>query len=279
MRQYRAAILPGRVPVSQVDHRLDGKIPFTPSWVNVYIDFIPFWIRMVTFLLRNYRRRSFAIVGDFLVSIGGLFNFAADVYSKNLSTTKRPFYIGRPRFLSIHLLDPHLMCVPSLHVMLAVFTYVKFESIMRSFGEAEKRALQIEEMRRGALAICQAILFVKQHSVNCIGASIYAMTKYDSELFPPEKAQAICDMLFEEYPPSPFSPVLCIRTNHDKAFCHAAKCRKCKLAVPLTKLPASDIAEIKEHITSSYRRFYNAGKTAKSWEEPLLDFLRNLPKA
>ncbi|MCL2192497.1 MAG: hypothetical protein FWB78_03770 [Treponema sp.] len=250
--QFCFALLPGRVPVNRVDHPLDRKIPFTPKWVTIYIDFVPYWIRMLTFLLQTYGSRSLDAVRKFISEMGRLYKFAAKVYRKNLSTTERPFYIAHPKFFMIHFADPHLMCIPSLHVMVVVYTYAKFAAILRSLGDAESRAAQIEEMRNGALAICQAILFVKQHSVNCIGASIYVMTRFDPELFPPEKAEAFCSSLFERLPDS--------------------------LGAPGTKLPEEDIAEIRAHITDSYRRFQQEGQTSKSWEEPILNFLRQSPK-
>ena len=46
--QHRAAFLSGRIPVTNVDHSLDKKIPFIPSWVTIYLDFVHFWIRMVS---------------------------------------------------------------------------------------------------------------------------------------------------------------------------------------------------------------------------------------
>jgi hypothetical protein len=239
-RQYRAALLPDRIPVSSVDHPLDQKIPFTPSWVAVYLDFVAFWLRMLSFLLRRYKRRAFGAVREFIVSMGKLYAFAAEVYRKNLSTTIRPFYIARPRFLLIHLIDPHLMCIPSLHVMVVVLTYTKFAAIVRSLNETENANTRIEELKQGALAITQAILFVKQHSVNCIAAALYAMTRFDVELFPPEEAEAFTALLFE------------------------------------TSLPAADAAEIKAHIISLYRRFLAEGEKAQSWEDPLLHFLRRI---
>jgi len=199
--QFCMALLPGRAPVSRVDHPLDLKIPFAPAWVNVYIDFVAYWVRALTFLLQNFGRRSFGEVRGFLSSMGRLYEFAGQVYRKNLSTTDRPFCIARPRFFMIHLTDPHLMCIPSLHVMVVIFSYAKFAAMLKALGAAEKCAAQIEEMRRGALAICQAILFVKQHSVNCIGASIYAMTRFDPALFPHEEAEAFCACLFDPPPP------------------------------------------------------------------------------
>jgi hypothetical protein len=265
LRQYHAAWL-RRVPVSRVDHPLDLKVPFVPSWVTIYLDFIFFWFRMLTFLLRRYGRRVYTEAGNFIASMGRLYAFAAESYRKNFSTTDRPFYIARPRFFLIHLLDPHLMCIPSLHVMVVIHTYTKFANIVRSLGEADLLRAQIEEMKQGALAITQAILFVKQHSVNCIPAALYAMTCFDEKLFPPEDAEAFVALLFGKAPPVPSGARL------------PANYRVRPWASPRTTLPPGDIAEIKAHIVGLYRRFLVEGKNARSWEKPLLDFMRPLPR-
>jgi hypothetical protein len=170
--------------------------------------------------------------------MGKVYASAAEANRKKLSTTMRPFYIARPRFLAIHLLDPHLMCIPSLHVMVVVWTYTKFAAIIRSLNETENMGARMEELKQGALAITQAILFVKQHSVNCVAAAFYAMTRFNAELFPPEEAEAFTALLFE------------------------------------TSLPAAEAVEVKAHIISLYRRFLAEGEKAKNWEEPLLQFLR-----
>jgi hypothetical protein len=266
-RQYRAALLPGRVPVSRVDHPLDLKIPFVPSWVTIYLDFVLFWIRMLGFLLRTYGRRAYEAAREFIVSMGRLYAFAAEAYQKNFSTTDRPFYIARPRFLVIHLLDPHLMCVPSLHVMVVVWTYTKFAAILKSFNDTGRYAAQIEEIKQGALAITHAILFVKQHSVNCIAAALYAMTRFDGKMFPPEEAEAFIKLLFWEAP-----PVGRFRTRR-----LPANYKVRPWAAPRTKIPAADALIIREHITSLFRRFLEEGKKAEKWEEPLLNFMRQHP--
>jgi hypothetical protein len=264
-RQYQAALLPGKVPVSRVDHPLDLKIPFVPSWITIYLDFVTYWIRMVGFLLHTYGRRAYDAAREFIVSMGRLYSFAAETYQKNFSTTDRPFYIARPRFLVIHLLDPHLMCVPSLHVMVVIWTYTKFTAILRSFNDAGRYAAQIEEMKQGALAITHAILFVKQHSVNCIAAALYAMTHFSGELFPPEEAEAFINLLFWEAPPA--APLRTMPANY--------KVRP--WAAPRTRIPAEDASIIKKHITSLFRRFLEEGKTTREWEKPLLNFMRQHP--
>ena len=268
LRQYRAAFLPGRAPVSSVDHKLDEKIPFKPSWVAIYLDFVPFWVRMVSFLLRNYGRKAHDAVIDFISSMGKLYVYAAGVYQKNFSTTRRPFYIARPRFFLIHLLDPHLMCIPSLHIMIAIRTYTKLKQIMRNLGDEETLAPQIEEMRQGALAISRAILYIKQHSINCVSAALYAMCCFEPELFTPQDAQAFTvELLFGKRP----APATGKKNKANPALRPAA--------APACAIKTNDAAEIQEHIICLFRRFLSERQEAKHWDEPLLKFLREMPKA
>jgi hypothetical protein len=237
--QIRAAFLPGFIPVSRVDNPLDSKIPFLPGKVNTYLDFVAFWVRSLGFLVRTRGRRAFEPARHFLETMGGLYAYAAEVYGKNLSTTDRPFYIARPRFLLIHAADPHLMCIPSLHVMVVICTYTLFREIVKILGEEERLAAQAEELRRGALEITEAVLYVKQHSVNCIPAAMYAMTRYDPHLFPPDEAERFTEGIFRE-----------------------------------AKIPdKADADAIRGHILSLYRRFLSEGDS--DWTKPLLDFLKS----
>jgi len=244
--QFKAAFLPGRIPVSRADHPLDKQIPFLPGKVNIYLDFVSFWVRSLGFIIRNCGRRAFPQVRSFLETMGALYAYAAEVYSKNMSTTDRPFYIARPRFLLIHAVDPHLMCIPSLHVMIVIRSYTFFRKMIAALGEAESFAPQAEELRQGALAITEAVLYVKQHSVNCIPAAMYAMTSFDPLLFPPEEAESFTGCLFAG-----------------------------------TKTPSGEDADkIRSHILSLYRSFVEQGKAAHGsggdWKKPLLDFLKSL---
>ncbi|MDR1801970.1 MAG: hypothetical protein LBQ94_00045 [Treponema sp.] len=236
--QYRAALLPGRIPVSKVDHPLDGRIPFLPGKVGIYLDFIAFWVRPLGFLLKSCGRGILERVRNFLETMGDVYARAAEVYGKNLSTTERPFYIGRPRFLLIHAMDPHLMCIPSLHVMVVIRTYTLFREIAKSTGE--DFAPQAEELRRGALEITEAVLYIKQHSVNCISASMYAMTRFDPALFPPDEAERFASGIFAD------------TENPGKA----------------------DSGEVRDYILSLYHRFLSEGESCDDWKKPLLNFLK-----
>jgi hypothetical protein len=244
-RQYRAAFLKN-IPVADVDHPLDEKIPFLPQKVGIYLDFTAFWIRTAGQLMHIYPNQK-QIAADFIASIGKVYETAAEVYSLCMSTTKRPRYFGNLRFIVIHSFDPHLMCIPSLHVMLVIHTYTKFAGIAESFGLKETLALQREELRRGALAITESVLYIKQHSVNCVAAAMYAMTRFDPALFPEPEAASFALELFAE--------------NAEKT------------------VSQEDAAFIREHILSLYRQFLDQGEKAEIWIEPLLAFLReNLRK-
>jgi hypothetical protein len=241
--QYMQAFFKRR-PVSKADHELDALIPFTPRKVHTYLDFVGFWVRSIGFLMRHYGDASLPGVKEIILSIGLLYQKAAEIYGVNFSTTRRPKYYATFRFLVIHAFDPHLMCIPSLHVMVVIRTYTLFRELLSRLGGKETFGAQINEMRRGALEITEAVLFIKQHSVNCIPAAMYAMTTLDNTLFNEEEARRFGSELFT------LSPVL---------------------------IKGDGAQRIREYILKLYRRFMSEGNTADSWKAPLLGFLTELP--
>ncbi|AEF84376.1 hypothetical protein TREPR_1167 [Treponema primitia ZAS-2] len=264
--QYRAALSPGLIPVTSVDHPLDAKVPFIPRWVDIYLDFVAFWIRILGFLLKHYRRRALGPVKDFLNSMTRLYYFAAEVYSKNMSTTHRPRYIARPRFFLIHLTDPHLMCIPSLHVMVMILSYTRFRQILRSFGDEEALKEQIGEVNARAALITEAILFVKQHSVNCVAAAMYAMSRFDSWRGVPRYPESNTSK--EQHTPAACGGVV------DSLLFPPEEAEVFVAGLFRDTLPPADAALIREHILALYRRFMAEGEGGGAWEEPLLGFLR-----
>ncbi|MDR2767913.1 MAG: hypothetical protein LBB82_06260 [Treponema sp.] len=189
--QYKSSLFPGKVPVSWSDHPLDESVPFDPLRVKIYLSFVPFWVRITGFLLIRRKREDLAL--DFINAIAALYLDASSVYRKNLSTTRRPFYIKNPSFLLIHITDPHLMCIPSLHVMIVIRCYTR----MREYAEAleTENAAYCSAVFRHALAITEAVLLVKQHGVNCIAAALFAMSALDRN-FPRGEAERFTAALF-----------------------------------------------------------------------------------
>ena len=179
-----------RVPVVDVDHPLDARIPFTPERIATYLDFISFWIRPLGWIARHHGPRAFVTHGvRFLGLIDRCYREAAEVYRAGMTTTRRPRYY-RGRFLAIHLFDPHLLCVPSLHVMIVVLAWTQYRRAFAELGvpDADRSALTTE-LFDGAVDIAVSVLFIKQHSVNCLPAALYAMTRITpSEVSPADVA-------------------------------------------------------------------------------------------
>jgi hypothetical protein len=239
-RQYKAALRPGRIPVTPVDHPLDAKIPFNPDRVGTYLDFSGFWVRTAAFMLYRFGRQALPLVEDFIRSIIGIYDWAAGIYAENLSTTSRPRYYGKLRFVIIHLTDPHLMCIPSLHVMLVIGTYTLFRRMLCALGQelTGDIAGDLSKARFHALDITASVLEVKQHSVNCIPAAMYAMSRFDGTLFPREEA---------------------LEFARD---------------IVLAGLAPGDETEIRAFIVRRYEDFLADPRGSTDWRMPLLAFLR-----
>jgi len=253
--QYRAALFPRKIPVSNVEHDLDSLIPFNPSFVTIYLDFVGFWIRIAGFLGMHRKKAGFNMAADFIESITMLYPFALKVYGRNLSTTARPAYNKKFRFRIIHIFDPHLMCIPSLHVMIVIHAYTAFRNFVQELGEEKALQTLVKKVYAGAIAITEAILYIKQHSINCVAAALYTMRRFNPILFSDEDAENFVKGLFSgetvdlppEYAPFYTGP----------------------------QVKAEDAPRLREQIMRLYRSFTEAD--APDWTTPLLDFLASLP--
>lgn len=197
--QFAVRLRLRRVPVLHVDHPLDGSIPFTPERIGTYLDFIAFWIRPLGWIGRRFGARAFVRYAvDYLRLIDQCYHEAADVYRAGMTTTRRPRYY-RGRFLAIHLFDPHLLCVPSLHVMIVVATHTFHRRALAELGATpSERDAVGAELFAGAVDITQSVLLIKQHSVNCVPAALYAMTRLTPTDVTPADVAAFIERLFAD---------------------------------------------------------------------------------
>jgi hypothetical protein len=215
--QGRARRHPALIPVVNVDHPLDKAIPFRPKWVMTYHDFSTFWIRTATCLSLEVSPEAAA---DFISSIGELYAAAAEVYSQHMSTTHRPRYFGNIGCAAIQVFDPHLLCIPSLHVMVCVHTWIKARHYLEIHSKGQPSKTYIEKLFNRAVLITESILYMKQHSVNCIPAAMYAMNCFEPELFTRNDAAVFVSALFKdersaEIPPSERDAIrACIETSY-----------------------------------------------------------------
>ncbi len=188
-----------KIPILDVDHPLDKLVPFTPDKVGTYLDFVAFWIRPVGYIRERFgpeaERQTLV---NLLNLLDRSYSDAAAVYRYRMTTTKRPKYY-RGSFLTIHLFDPHYLCVPSLHVIVVVLAYTFYRKTFRELGmDADEADALNRELFEGAIAITETILFIKQHSVNCIPAALYAISRITPEEVTPSEVILFTERLFAE---------------------------------------------------------------------------------
>ena len=188
-----------KTPIVHVDNPLDAKVPFNTRRIADYLSFVNFWIRPIALLIQTIgRKRTVPHLCDFYRCLRKAYKSAADIYRFRLSTTDRPHYKRRIYFAGVHMLDPHYLCVPSLHITVVCLTY----SFMRKVFAQEKYSqeetdLWNSELYAGAVNIAETVLYVKQHSVNCVSAALYMTTKIFPELFSSQDALGFLDSMFK----------------------------------------------------------------------------------
>lgn len=241
MRQFLNKWHVTHIPVVHVDHPLDKRVPFLPRKVGVYFRFINFWIEPLSMLIRRYGYwRGSLLCRPWLIAITRVYQSGGKVYARILSTTDRPNCTDDKQFRLIHRADPHLLCVPSLHIAIIVlcFTYNRALFDREDIGDDDKTRWNTS-LYGEAVAIAESVLYIKQHSVNCIPAALYMMTMQFPDLVQQETVERFIADLF------------------------AAE----------SEVAADDAAAIRAHILTLYREYLARGKTAAHWEEPILAWL------
>ncbi|MBQ0052109.1 MAG: hypothetical protein KBT11_08615 [Treponema sp.] len=234
------------IPIVHVDHPLDQKIPFTPSKVRIYLDFINLWVRPLTMLISKFGCwHASLLCKKWMRIFRRLYIAAGQIYHFRLTTTDRPKYKDMLEFRQIHALDPHFLCVPSLHIatVALAFGFYRRTFAEEDFSEAEIKNWSME-LYDGAVEIAETVLYVKQHSVNCIPAALYMVTANFGDLFSVEDARKFIDDMFNK--PEGFSEV--------EAF------------------------QVKDHIRTAFENYLKEGEKSENWYEPVHKFLENYEK-
>lgn len=231
-----------KIPIKHVDHELDTKVPFEPQRVGLYMQFIKMWIAPLSMLSKRFGMwNSVPLVREFLIYIRLTYKGAAEVYKQCLTTTNRPDYNDDKLFRLIHRSDPHYCCVPSLHIAIVSLTYAWYRMIFeREDFTKEEKDMWNKDFYNQALAISETVLYIKQHSVNCIPAALYMITYKFPELFSREDAYNFIDNLFLNAP----------------------------------SIKKSDREKIIAHIHSTYTKFSEQGKEAENWTKPIICWLK-----
>jgi hypothetical protein len=197
--QFMYRLKPGRVPVKNIEHPLDAWIPVRYEKAGVYLGFIKLWIFALAYLRKRIGPGFDDDILDFLAGLRRCYADAAGIYGQCLSTTRRPARAPCLQLAFVYAVDPHLFCVPSLHVLVVGYTYQRLRDLLAVRGLAGRFAVELETLRNQAIAITESILYVRQHSVNCIPAAL-SMLQVIVPSYDAAESKAFLSGLFENEP-------------------------------------------------------------------------------
>jgi len=180
--QYLSRIRVRKRKIVNVDHELDKLIPFSLEYFKTYMSFSHLWIKSIYFLYKEFGNRALPLIGKYLRTIDQLYKNGFDVSDRCQSTTTRPDPGKYIKLRLVHWVDPHLHCIPSLHVMVVCFNQLRIGTIIQELtGSARGYEAELEYLENQAINITNSILFMKQHSINCIPAGLFALSEECSE--------------------------------------------------------------------------------------------------
>ena len=185
--------------IINVDTDIDEKIPFVPQRIFTYLGFVNFFIKPMDMLKKRLGYKKAApYLCIYLKFLTKIYCNASSIYRYTMTTTTRPRYLKTHNFRTIHFFDPHLLCVPSIHVAISAGVLAWFKQFFKiGLFKKEDADAYIEELKLQAVSIVESVLFVKQHSVNCIPLALYMLTAtMNKSFFSAKDAIDFIDSLF-----------------------------------------------------------------------------------
>jgi hypothetical protein len=203
--QFQSLLLPGTRPVAVVSHPLDDALPFAPSLFRRYLSYFTLWLKTLGCLHRIYGNTVLGDIEGMMRDVCLLYRASGRVYRRFQSTTtSRRAAPANPYFVLIALFDPHLHCIPSLHVLTICYNYHQTRKIVGRHdgsraGPGGRLAVQACAW---ALQITEAVLLVKQHSLLDIGPSLFLLSRLFPE-YDDEEIRRFISRLFTHTPGLP----------------------------------------------------------------------------
>ena len=157
--------------------------------------FTSLWIKSVSFLYKEFGKEALPYIYQFIEGLEQLYQTAYSVYKVYQSTTARPKSGKNIPLKLVHMADPHLNCLPSLHVMIASYTLIRINSFLDFLApDSDKYSKERKYLFFTAVRIIDSVLFLKQHSVNCIPAGLFALRSAVKD-FPEELPYQIAEKM------------------------------------------------------------------------------------
>lgn len=176
--QFQTRLNPRLRPVAVLSHPLDRRIPFLPREVRTYLGYMGFWLKSLRFLYDLLGKAAIADIRESIDQVCVLYREAGSIYRRCQSTTTtRSAPPLNPWFAAIYLFDPHLHCIPSLHVLVICYNWRRLAEILRRRGRLEGEGLSaVHEAQAQAVRVSEAILAVRQHSLADIAPSLFLLS-------------------------------------------------------------------------------------------------------
>lgn len=227
-------------PVKHVDHALDEKVPFRTDKLPCYLDFISYWIRPMSMILKRYGfHEGMKLDCEYVNYISYIYDEAYHMYSTTLTTTYRP-KSSLASIKSLQFWDPHYLCVPSLHVAIVMLTIGFYRMLFeREMFSPEEKDKWNKEIFDHGIEIIETVLYVKQHSVNCIPAAMYMMSRKCPELVDARLSHEVINALFVNTP----------------------------------DVEKTDGEKIRSHICAFYDKFMKESESEDDWITPIMNWL------
>jgi len=199
--QFCSLLFPGIRPVAVISHPLDDSLPFHPRLFHRYLGYFTVWMKTLSGLYRIFGNSALEDIEAMMRDVIRLYDAAGRVYRHCQSTTtSRRTAPANPYFFLVFLFDPHLHCIPSLHVLTICYNYHQAgNTAMRldPYGVSGNRLAAAAY--RAALRITEATLLVKQHSLLDIGPSLFLLSRLFPDYGEREIRQFVSD-LFADTP-------------------------------------------------------------------------------
>jgi hypothetical protein len=176
--QFQTRLMPWLRPVAVLGHPLDRQIPFRPREVHTYLGYMSFWLKSLRLLYDLLGRAALPHIRRSFDQACLLYREAGGIYRRCQSTTTtRPAMPLSLYFVAIRLFDPHLHCIPSLHILMICCNRHQLAEIFSRQNRLNAEGLEaLREAEEQAVRVTEAILSVKQHSLVDIAPSLFLLT-------------------------------------------------------------------------------------------------------
>jgi hypothetical protein len=176
--QFQTRLMPWLRPVAVLAHPLDRQIPFRAREVRTYLGYMSFWLKSLRLLYDLLGQAAVPHIRESFDRACLLYREAGAIYRRCQSTTTtRPAMTLNPYFITIHLFDPHLHCIPSMHILTIFYNRHMLAEVLGRRNRLDVEGLEaVREAERQAVRVTEAILLIKQHSLLDIAPSLFLLT-------------------------------------------------------------------------------------------------------